>query len=213
VALSLRGVARQHGSLIGPFSVRDDLFGRPGDGPPSLRATLTRMARQERSFDVTQCIYGWTNSYEQTWSHIHIRVRLVPDPDVTSVQMATLQSVWEAAIESTWNNQRSCATGKEAACPFTFDVEWVTTDEHQAVRVRVGPAQSNMGTWDTMDTGAVAAHEFGHMFGNFDEYEDAACPSRDPVNTGTIMDDNSATFVDRLFRRLASDIGSMVVSV
>jgi bacillopeptidase F (M6 metalloprotease family) len=70
-----------------------------------------------------------------------------------------------------------------------------------------------MGTWDTSDTGAVSAHEFGHMLGNPDEYSDPACPNRSPVNTGTIMDNNSTNIPARLLQRVASNLGSNVVSL
>lgn len=210
MALSLRGVARQHASVMAPFSVRRDLFGRPGATPPSLRGTLAALARVERSFTLSECIYSSTVGYEQTWSHVSVRIRLVPDAGITAATMATLQTTWEQAIESTWSNQRGCARANEARCPFTFDVQFVTSGEHYAVRVRPGPARSNVTTWDTSDTGAVASHEFGHMLGNPDEYADTACPARNPVNTGTVMDNNSPTLADRFFQRLAGDIGSVV---
>ena len=60
-----------------------------------------------------------------------------------------------------------------------------------------------MTTWDTSDTADVASHEFGHMLGHPDEYADAACPARNPVNTGTVMDNNSGT-VARLYNRITA---------
>jgi bacillopeptidase F (M6 metalloprotease family) len=56
-----------------------------------------------------------------------------------------------------------------------------------------------MTLWDTSDSGDVASHEFGHMLGHPDEYASAACPNRSPVNTGTVMDDNTEV-VERLCR-------------
>jgi bacillopeptidase F (M6 metalloprotease family) len=70
-----------------------------------------------------------------------------------------------------------------------------------------------MTTWDTQDTGAVAAHEFGHMLGLVDEYSDSNCPGRSPVNTGTIMDNNSNVVPDRMMTRFANNIGSNVVAI
>jgi bacillopeptidase F (M6 metalloprotease family) len=70
-----------------------------------------------------------------------------------------------------------------------------------------------MSTWDTEDNGAIAAHEFGHMLGNPDEYTDRVCPNRNPVNTGTIMDDNTANIPDRMMKRFADNIGSTVVNI
>ena len=49
------------------------------------------------------------------------------------------------------------------------------------------------------------------MHGNHDEYPDAACPSRSPVSTGTVMDNNSDTVPERLMQRLADNVGSNIV--
>ncbi len=68
-----------------------------------------------------------------------------------------------------------------------------------------------MTTWDTSDTGAVASHEFGHMIGNPDEYTFASCPNRSPVNTGTIMDNNTNNIPSRLLQSLAGNLGSNII--
>jgi M6 family metalloprotease-like protein len=70
-----------------------------------------------------------------------------------------------------------------------------------------------MTTWDTADTGNVAAHEFGHMLGLPDEYIDTDCPARNPVNTGTVMDNNSNNVPNRMMQRIANNIGTNVVPI
>jgi bacillopeptidase F (M6 metalloprotease family) len=81
------------------------------------------------------------------------------------------------------------------------------------VRVVDGPGRSNMTTWHSPDNGGVAAHETGHMFGHPDEYGDAACPDREPVNTGSIMHMTTGDVPQRLMTRFAENIGSSVVGI
>ena len=38
-----------------------------------------------------------------------------------------------------------------------------------------------MTLWDTADTGRVAAHEYGHVVGNYDEYSGGALDPSDPI--------------------------------
>ena len=63
------------------------------------------------------------------------------------------------------------------------------------------------------DTGAVAAHEYGHMLGNQDEYTDGNCPGRSPVNKGIVMDNNSDIVPARLVQRFADNVRSNVVGI
>jgi hypothetical protein len=210
MSLSVRGIARRFVNRTGALSVRDVFFGGDG-GPHMLRQRLESLARQEISFNVSECVYSWTARYEQTWSHVRVRVQLNPDMGISPQTMATLQATWENTIELRWNNRWGIGRPGEITCPLTFDVQWVTNNPHHTVRVRVGPGQSNMTLWDTADTGAVAAHEFGHMHGNPDEYASATCPNRNPVNTGTVMDNNSNNVPQRLMQRLADNVGSNVV--
>ena len=212
--LSLKGVARRYGGITSGFSVVKDIFGVSSIvGSVSLRSKLESMAREEQSFSMSECIFGWTAAFEQTWTHIRIRNRLNPDAGISAATMNTLRTTWQNGIVNTWSDRWGCGHSGELTCPLTFEVLWVATNQHHTVRVRPGPAGTNMTTWDTMDTGAVAAHEYGHMHGLVDEYVDARCPGRSPVNTGTVMDNNSNNVPNRMMTRFANNIGSNVVAI
>jgi hypothetical protein len=163
---------------------------------------------EEVSFAVNECIYGWTAAFAQHGTRITVRIRLVPDAGITAETMATLRNTWQRGIEDKWSNRFGCCDtpGCDCRCALTFGVEWVDSNEHHAVRVRVGPNRSDMGNWDTLDTGDVASHEFGHMLGYPDEYSSSTCPSRSPVNTGTVMDDNTEV-VQRLLSPFCDRLG------
>ena len=157
--------------------------------------------REEVSFQVDECIYSWQAAYAQQGTHITVRIRLVPDAGISGATIAALRNIWEQGIVQKWSNRFGCCDtpGCDCRCTLTFGVEWVTSNEHHTVAVHVGPARSDMTNWDTMDTGDVASHEFGHMLGHPDEYASDTCPNRSPVSTGTVMDDNTEV-VERLVR-------------
>jgi hypothetical protein len=210
--MSVRGAARQALAQTGKVSVRRAFL--KGGGTNSLRSVVTFLVARERSFPVSECVFSWTTQYHQTWSHIVVRIRLAPQAGITAQTMATLQATWESAIQNRWSNRWAIGRPGESGIPITFDVQWVTTNEHYVVAVQPGPARSNLGMWDTADTGAAVSHEFGHMLGNPDEYAELPrCPARNPVNSGTIMDNLSGTIPDRLLTRIATDVGSTIVPI
>ena len=161
----------------------------------------------EVSFPVSECVYGWTARYLQSGTHVTVRIQLNPDAGITDATMNALRTTWRNGIIATWSNRFECRAGNGARQPVTFDVQWVGSNAHHVVRVQPGPARSNMGLWDTNDTGDVSAHEFGHMLGHPDEYADAACPARSPVNTGTVMADNTES-VARHYNRITAFHGA-----
>ena len=157
----------------------------------------------ERRFARSECTFGWTAAFHQNCTAVTVRIRLVPDAGISAATMATLRTTWQNGIVDKWSGRFVC-TGPYGNSTITFTVQFVTSNAHHTVRVRQGPARSNMTTWDTSDTGDVAAHEFGHMIGNADEYSDTACPNRSPVNTGTVMDNNTGPALQRHVNRVCS---------
>ncbi len=168
----------------------------------------------EVSFAVSECIYNWTAAYAQRGTQITVRIRLDFDAGISQQTMNTLRTLWQTGIENKWSNRFGCCNRPRCIgrCPLTFRVEWVTSGEHHAVRVRQGPGQSNRSLWDTSDSGDVASHEFGHMLGHPDEYPASNCPNRSPVSTGTVMDDNTEV-VERLCEPFCDRLGEDVYSI
>lgn len=157
----------------------------------------------ERARDVSECVFGWRSAFFQSDTHIVVRIQLNPDTGISGATMDTLRIRWRDGIINKWSNRFECRAPNGEVRRITFDVQWVNENAHHVVRVRLGPERSNMTTWDTEDTGDVASHEFGHMLGHPDEYADSACPARSPVNTGTVMDDNTEV-VERLMETFAN---------
>jgi hypothetical protein len=164
-------------------------------------------AAQEISFSVSECIFGWTAAFRQQGTHISARIKLVPDADVSATLLDEVEARWKRGIENKWSYRFACCNtpGCSSPCALTFQVLWVSRNEHLTVRVKKGGGRSNLGLWHTDDSGDVASHEFGHLLGHPDEYEDEVCPDRSPVNTGTVMDDTTEVvqrlcqpFCDRL---------------
>lgn len=167
-----------------------------------LRCQICRLIgrlrfRNEIGEQIAECIYGWSSGYRiedvgDCTVRITVRIQLNPDPDVTADEIATLRLTWEQGIEDTWSNrfQLVKTAGNCVCCPaysVEIDVQFVDSSPHHVVRVRTGPARSNMTTWDTADSGGTAAHEFGHMLGFPDEYPDDNCPDRVVTTDGSIM--------------------------
>lgn len=120
--------------------------------------------------------YGWNYGYDIEFDdsqlNISMDIKLEFDHGIGAEDQKALKDSWEAGIENLWNNKFDVIKDGMWRFPININVNWV--DPHHTVRVRQGPATSTSNTWDTKDNGNVAAHEFGHLFGLFDEYEGGA---------------------------------------
>ena len=155
-----------------------------------------RLATNERSFQLEECIFGWDAGYrieeDNCELKITMRIRLNPDADVTQAQIDERTNIWKTGIESIWSGQYLIErTDGECICEIynvTVEVLWVDSNEHHTVDVRVGPDGSFSNLWDTADDEYTAAHEFGHLLGFVDEYYDIRCPDRDLSDDNSIME-------------------------
>lgn len=163
-----------------------------------IRCWLSRLrAPREFSESKSECIYGWTSAYESVFSErechlqITVRIRLVPDSDVSASDIATVIARWEPAVEAAWSGQFPLVL-RDGSCrckmvTVDLDVQFVGSGEHHAVQVHSGSGRADMGNWYVNSTGGTAAHEVGHMIGNVDEYTDANCPNRVVTSDNSIM--------------------------
>jgi hypothetical protein len=106
-----------------------------------------------------------------------------------------LVNTWEHGIESMWN-KFFFKSDAGRVMPVVFDVQFVDdgNSEHYDVRFINGSGRTDMLTW-YFDSGwgqnyhdEIAAHEYGHMIGMFDEYSGGATYNNF-VTTGTLMSD------------------------
>lgn len=107
------------------------------------------------------------------------------------------KQVWEAGIEQIWSNKYSLSDGS-GQYAIRVDVQFVDSGADYEVAVHSGSGGGDMLNW-YLDTAwgpsyqdELAAHEFGHMLGAFDEYAGGATHLGQTAS-GTIMSDLTAT--------------------
>lgn len=113
--------------------------------------------------------------------------------------------IWEKGIERIWNGQALFDDGTDLY-PVVFNFRYVPSgQEMHTVTVHKGSGVDNATDWylTQKDLGPdyadeVAAHEFGHMIGNFDEYQGGATLGGF-TTTGTLMSELVPDGFERYF--------------
>jgi hypothetical protein len=173
------------------------------------------------SHSISECIYSWTSAYALRGPNVMVRIQLNRDSNVSAAELDAAKPRWRNGIVAKWSGHFACceqsgvtrAADCQHACTLSFDVAWVTQDAHHTVAVHRGPGRADMLNWYHDDSGDDAAHEFGHMIGNKDEYPDPACPDRSPVNTGTVMAVVADPAVRRQVQQICQEIGENAVDL
>jgi hypothetical protein len=146
--------------------------------------------------------YGWSAAYLQEGTHVIVPIELIPEEGIGPDEMDEVRERWRKGILDAWSCGCECRTARDAKRTLTFEVDWVMPGKGRPRRpfdrtrkvpgfhrvwVRRYQRRANLRVWGLNTSPQVAAHEFGHMLGLADEYEDPRCPGRYPVNTGTLM--------------------------
>jgi hypothetical protein len=122
------------------------------------------------------------------------KVRLIPDADVTAVDVAAVQAAAETAFGAMWDRRFIFTDASRNEQLFLrLHVQWVTSGEHNSVRLHNGQGRMNSGSWVTGATTRPIryAHELSHLMGLLDEYQDATAVNRQTATSSGVHDDHS----------------------
>ena len=177
-------------------------------GAQAEAVPLPDVARERRSYYISAPPYAWSAIYDIEFVsqelHIYSSIHLYPINGVTQQQVDDLEPYWESGIEGAWNDRYQILHDSQDYYDIIYDVTFLDTYQsgvdHYQVQVRPGISQGNprttMTLWDTADTGQVVAHEYGHMIGNYDEYNGGATdPSNQIIDSSSIMGSTSPAAV------------------
>lgn len=114
--------------------------------------------------------------------------------DLTGADPGATEAIWLKGINTIWNNKAFFSDGKRLY-EVRLDASFVDGKADQTVTVHDSAGRDNMSDWYLRqpDWGPgkfdeIAAHEAGHMLGNFDEYKGGATQGGF-TTTRTLMSD------------------------
>jgi hypothetical protein len=181
------------------------------------RSAIANIPSQSVSGHVTSGDFAWDFQYD--WEFINQMMSISLDIDLIGANPGNLVNVWEQGIEGIWSNRYDISDGIYTY-PIVFDVNFVDGTADQLVTVHSGTGRSNMtnwypdhpGGWDNSYHDEIAAHEFGHMLGLYDEYAGGAVnPNINPnVFTNSIMADLGPTQIyhyEQILQLLLTETG------
>jgi hypothetical protein len=173
--------------------------------PPALLAPEQVVAVRTGSNGVS-----WTSKYDLSFANGQVKVGvdiqlvdmngnplaappMLPAPRLNNSDGCglLLTCIWEKGIEGIWSN-RFNVVDQNLTYPLLFDVNFVSSGQDFNTKVNPAtPCSSRMSAWCLDNPGGwgneyqdeVAAHEFGHMLGLYDEYFGGTVDPTVPVSS------------------------------
>ncbi len=163
--------------------------------------------------------FAWTVSYDIRFLNsivaVDLRVKMTGDTASNSVV-----NTWVSGVETYWNNKAFLADANRLY-EVTVNFDFVSSGQHQTIVVHDAVGRADMTNWYTVPQGwgtayldEIAAHEVGHMLGNYDEYSGGATKNNF-VTTGTLMSDLTVSGFQSYFWTIeyyAEQFGNMTLS-
>ncbi len=137
--------------------------------------------------------YGYDIELKNEELIVSVAINLIPARGVTRIELDRVKPLWETGIEETWSGKYAITTLTGKRYPIIIKVVLGGRRFHHDVIVRPGEGGSNELNWYLNDGPGLAAHEFGHMLGVYDEYKGGAIPEQGAVFDGTSVMTNNQT--------------------
>ncbi len=139
--------------------------------------------------------YSWRYGYDIQLKNqsviITSSINLVPSAGIKIPRLNQIKSIWEQGIEMMWSNKFAVTTPSGKQYPILVDAVFRGPKYHHDIIVRPGSGGTDQLNWNMTDSPAVAAHEFGHMLGIYDEYKGGALsPETGMIDSTSIMTSN-----------------------
>jgi len=135
--------------------------------------------------------YGYDINFEDSTLIVRVAINLIPASGITRPELDRVKPLWEEGIERIWSNRFELETTEGGRYPIVIDVSFRGPKFHHEVIVRPGSGPSDELNWNILDSPELVAHEFGHMIGMYDEYENGALAPQDAViDPSSIMTSN-----------------------
>lgn len=147
---------------------------------PVPKETISGKIKTSRGF-------AWKYAYDIVFTGeqiiVSVGINLVT-AGVTKVELDRVTPAWRKGIEDYWSSKYALSQSGNRY-PIIVKVGFRGPRFHHDVIVRPGKGHSDELNWHLRNSPELAAHEFGHMLGAFDEYEKGALDPDHPLLDNT----------------------------